>query len=53
MQMQIDEFEQFLFFSDWNANRFADTREPIPAEIKQQRQDARDEISRFIAEKAI
>lgn len=44
---RIKELERFLSSTDWYAIRFADTGEPIPSEIKQQRQDARDEISRL------
>lgn len=44
---RIKELENFLSSTDWYAIRFADTGEPMPADIKQQRQDARDEISRL------
>lgn len=46
-QRRISELERFLKSTDWYAIRFADTGEPIPSDIKQQRQDARDEISRL------
>lgn len=42
---RIKTLEYFLYTTDWYAIRFADTGEPVPSEIKQQRQDARDEIS--------
>lgn len=44
---RIKELENFLSSTDWYAIRFADTGEPMPADIKQQRQDAREEISRL------
>lgn len=43
--IRISELEKYLSQTDWYAIRFADTGEPIPAEIKQKRQNARDEIS--------
>jgi phosphoenolpyruvate carboxylase len=46
-QARIKELEFFLSSTDWYVVRFADTGEPVPSEIKQQRQDARDEISRL------
>ena len=46
-QQKISELEQFLTETDWYAIRFADTGEEIPAEIKKNRQEARDEISRL------
>lgn len=49
-QSRISELEQFLTETDWYAIRFADTGEEIPAEIKKNRQEARDEISRLRAE---
>lgn len=42
---RISELEHFLDETDWYAIRFADTGEPIPAEIKTKRQEARKEIS--------
>lgn len=49
-QSRISELEQFLTETDWYAIRFADTGEEIPAEIKKNRQEARNEISRLRAE---
>lgn len=46
-QQKISELEQFLTETDWYAIRYADTGEEIPAEIKKNRQEARDEISRL------
>lgn len=43
----IDELEKYLSSTDWYAIRFADTGTAIPEEIKQKRQEARDEISRL------
>ena len=37
--------ENYLKETDWYAIRFADTGEPIPADVKTKRQEARDEIS--------
>lgn len=42
---RINELESYLSETDWYAIRFADEGKPIPADIKQRRQDARDEIS--------
>ncbi len=50
VQSRISELEQFLTETDWYAIRYADTGEEIPAEIKKNRQKARDEISRLRAE---
>lgn len=47
IEARIKELEFFLSSTDWYVIRFADTGEAIPSEIKQQRQDARDEISRL------
>jgi len=49
-QSRISELEQFLTETDWYAIRFADTGEEIPVEIKNNRQEARDEISRLRTE---
>lgn len=49
-RMRINELENYLRETDWYAIRFADTGEVIPSEIKNNRQDARDEISRLRAE---
>lgn len=46
-QRRIDELQSYLTSTDWYAIRFADTGEPIPDDIKQQRQEARAEISRL------
>lgn len=46
-KQKISELERYLSQTDWYAIRFADTGEAIPTEIKQKRQDARDEISRL------
>jgi len=45
IRQKILELEIYLSQTDWYAIRFADTGEPIPEEIKQKRQEARDEIS--------
>lgn len=42
---RISELSHYLEDTDWYAIRFADTGEPIPAEIKTKRQEAREEIS--------
>ena len=42
---RIQELETYLETTDWYAIRFADSGVEIPAQIKQQRQSARDEIS--------
>ena len=42
---RVAELELYLSQTDWYAIRFADTGEAIPTEIKQKRQEARDEIS--------
>lgn len=44
-KQRISELETYLSSTDWYAIRFADTGEVIPSEIKQKRQDARNEIS--------
>ena len=46
-RQRIAELENYLSSTDWYAIRFADTGEEIPSEIKNNRQDARDEISRL------
>lgn len=48
-QQRIAELEQYLTSTDWYAIRFADTGEEIPPAIKNNRQDARDEISELRA----
>ena len=52
-QQKISELEQFLTETDWYAIRYADTGEEIPAEIKKNRQDAREEISRLREESVV
>ena len=44
---RINELENFLRNTDWYVIRFADTEEPIPADIKTNRQAAREEISKL------
>lgn len=44
-RQRVAELERYLTQTDWYAIRFADTGEPIPTEIKQKRQEVRDEIS--------
>lgn len=44
-KQRISELERYLSQTDWYAIRFADTGEAIPTEIKQKRQEAREEIS--------
>ena len=44
---RIEELEAFLDSTDWYAIRFADTGEPIPQNVKEQRQSAREEIARL------
>lgn len=47
VQKRIMELESYLSSTDWYAVRFAETSIEIPAEIRQQRQSAREEISRL------
>ena len=42
---RLEYLEGYLKETDWYAIRFADTGEPIPADIKTKRQEAREEIS--------
>lgn len=49
-RQRCQELHSYLNSTDWYAIRFADTGVPIPAEIKQKRQEARDEISELEAE---
>ena len=42
---RIAELQQYLDDTDWYAVRFAETGIEIPEEVKQKRQDAREEIS--------
>lgn len=46
-QERIAELEEYLSSTDWYAIRFADIGEEYPAEIREKRQEARDEISRL------
>jgi len=46
-EQRINELENYLRNTDWYAIRFADTEEPIPADIKTNRQAAREEISKL------
>lgn len=47
VQNRIMELESYLSYSDWYTVRYAETGVEIPAEIRQQRQSAREEISRL------
>ncbi len=47
IQKRIMELESYLSSTDWYAVRFAETGVEIPAEIRQQRQSAREEISKL------
>ena len=44
---RIKELKRYLDSTDWYVTRFAETGKEIPVEVKKQRQDARDEISRL------
>lgn len=46
-EQRINELEKYLRDTDWYAIRFADREEPIPAAIKTNRQEAREEISKL------
>ena len=46
-QRRIMDLESSLSSTDWYAVRYAETGVEIPAEIRQQRQSAREEISRL------
>lgn len=46
-QNRIIELESYLSSTDWYAVRFAETGVEIPEDVKQQRQSAREEISRL------
>ena len=46
-QQEIQKYQSYLNETDWYVYRAMDTGEPIPVEIKQKRQKARDEISRL------
>lgn len=45
--LRIAELQNYLNATDWYAVRFAETGVEIPAEIKAERQSAREEISRL------
>ena len=44
-EVRIQELQNYLDSTDWYAIRFADTGEPIPEDIKNKRQQAREGIS--------
>lgn len=44
---RIRELQQYLNDTDWYAVRYAETGVEIPAEVKQKRAEAREEISRL------
>lgn len=46
-QNRIAELESYLSSTDWYAIRFVETGAEIPNDVKQQRQSAREEISRL------
>lgn len=46
-QQEISKYQMYLSETDWYVYRAMDTGEPVPVEIKQKRQEARDEISRL------
>lgn len=46
-QARINELQSYLDSTDWYVARFAETGIEIPEEIKRQRQEAREEISRL------
>lgn len=46
-QNRIIELESYLSSTDWYAVRYAETSIEIPADIREQRQSAREEISRL------
>lgn len=45
--LRISRLEAYLSITDWYAVRFSETGVEIPEEVRQQRQSARDEISRL------
>lgn len=47
---KLQELHSYLKSTDWYAIRYADTGVPIPAEIKQKRQETREEISELESE---
>ena len=46
-QQEIQKYQSYLNETDWYVYRAMDTGEPVPVEVKQKRQEARDEISRL------
>ena len=46
-QEEITKLQAYLSETDWYVYRAMDTGEPMPAEVKQKRQEARDVISRL------
>lgn len=46
-QQEISKHQMYLNDTDWYVYRAMDTGEPVPVEIKQKRQEAREEISRL------
>lgn len=50
-ELRLTELQAFLDSTDWYVARFAETGVEIPEDIRQQRQEAREEISRLREEK--
>lgn len=46
-QEEIQKYQNYLNETDWYVYRAMDTGDQMPAEVKQKRQEARDEISRL------
>ena len=46
-QHEISKYQMYLSETDWYIYRAMDTGEPVPVEVKQKRQEAREEISRL------
>lgn len=46
-QQEIQKYQSYLNETDWYVYRAMDTGEPVPVEVKQKRQEAREEISRL------
>ena len=44
-QLEIQRYQSYLSETDWYVYRAMDTGEPMPADVKQKRQEARDRIS--------
>lgn len=49
-ESEIDELQSYLLSTDWYAIRFADNGEPVPADVKQKREEARLRISELRGE---